>query len=167
MPTKDNRSWTHGARLKGLVFFLFLGSVYAADAVTNATSSTSVSTSISASTSISTPNLLSAVAQIVSNLPTLTLSSTSTCPSRTVNYITHTLPQQCLKANWTGVALHSLSDGDSRSGSVDLASRESATSGTSGDATTTSDPESEPSTTTQASTHPSAVVENPAGAASS
>ncbi|KAI9877604.1 MAG: hypothetical protein M1830_003312, partial [Pleopsidium flavum] len=28
--------------------------------------------------------------------------STATCPSRTINYITHTLPQQCLKTSWTG-----------------------------------------------------------------
>ncbi|KAF2457207.1 UNC-like C-terminal-domain-containing protein [Lineolata rhizophorae] len=36
-------------------------------------------------------------------LPPL-LYSTSTCPFRTVNYITHTLPQQCLRTSWTAPA---------------------------------------------------------------
>lgn len=28
----------------------------------------------------------------------------STCPSRTINYITHTLPQQCLRTDWTSAS---------------------------------------------------------------
>ncbi|KAK3045007.1 hypothetical protein LTS18_014799, partial [Coniosporium uncinatum] len=32
---------------------------------------------------------------------TLAASSTATCPSRTINYLTHTLPQQCLRNSWT------------------------------------------------------------------
>jgi hypothetical protein len=34
-------------------------------------------------------------------------SSASQCPSRTVNYITHTLPQQCLRTNWNDTRLTS------------------------------------------------------------
>lgn len=34
-------------------------------------------------------------------VPKSALISPSTCPSRTVNYLTHTLPQKCLKPNWT------------------------------------------------------------------
>jgi hypothetical protein len=33
--------------------------------------------------------------------PTTTLTSVDVCESRTINYITHTLPQQCLKTGWS------------------------------------------------------------------
>ncbi|KAI9784982.1 MAG: hypothetical protein M1839_001178 [Geoglossum umbratile] len=36
--------------------------------------------------------------------PSPSLTALPTCQSRTVNYIIHTLPQQCLKAGWVGVA---------------------------------------------------------------
>ena len=34
-------------------------------------------------------------------------TNASTCPSRTVNYITYTLPQQCLKSSWSSTAITS------------------------------------------------------------
>ncbi|KAF2142961.1 uncharacterized protein K452DRAFT_269574 [Aplosporella prunicola CBS 121167] len=44
-----------------------------------------------------------------------TVSSASTCRSRTINYITHRLPQQCLKTSWSASASATpLSDSDSR-----------------------------------------------------
>lgn len=52
-------------------------------------------------TPISTTSALtsSIVAAAVTSLP-----SVLTCRSKTINYITHTLPQQCLRANWTASA---------------------------------------------------------------
>ncbi|KAH0559730.1 hypothetical protein GP486_003754 [Trichoglossum hirsutum] len=51
---------------------------------------------------------------------TLPASSTTaavpTCQSRTVNYITHTLPQQCLKTGWAGASI--LEDGRISSGAA-------------------------------------------------
>jgi Sad1 / UNC-like C-terminal len=76
-----------------LWFLIILGTVTAStDGAENSTSSTpnsssSISTSVKPSSSSSTPSIVS--------------TSTSLCPSRTINYLTHTLPQQCLKTNWT------------------------------------------------------------------
>lgn len=40
---------------------------------------------------------------------------TSLCPFKTINYITHTLPQQCLRTNWVSPTLHSPSTRSSTS----------------------------------------------------
>ena len=41
-------------------------------------------------------------APTLSAAPSSSVSSISTCPSRTINYITETLPQQCLRTSWHG-----------------------------------------------------------------
>ena len=56
---------------------------------------------VSSSTAQTTP---STTVSLTARLPSTTVP---TCESRTVNYITHTLPQQCLKANWTRSSNHS------------------------------------------------------------
>jgi Sad1 / UNC-like C-terminal len=67
-----------------LLFFFFGRVLFAHD---DAVSNTPIPTAIT-----------SQPAPLVSIPPQTAIS---TCQSRTVNYITHTLPQQCLKANWT------------------------------------------------------------------
>jgi hypothetical protein len=65
-------------RYAALLLFLFAHlSAHAYDSITPAASNTS---------SASLPSAL----------------STSTCPARTINYITHSLPQQCLTTSWSG-----------------------------------------------------------------
>jgi len=49
------------------------------------------------------------------------LPSVTTCESRTVNYITHTLPQQCLRANWTRSINTTTTSGESPT-QIDLSS---------------------------------------------
>ena len=58
---------------------------------------------------------------VVSN-PLPSSSYIATCPSRTANYITHNLPQQCLKINWT----RSINGTTSAAGEFEEASTDSA-----------------------------------------
>ena len=53
-----------------------------------------------------------------------TLQVASTCPSRTINYITETLPQQCLRSSWTNnatprVDIQALSEGSATANRTD------------------------------------------------
>ena len=48
----------------------------------------------------SNPQIISSTTAAVTPTSSI-LPSVTTCESRTANYITHTLPQQCLRANWT------------------------------------------------------------------
>lgn len=76
-----------------LFFLIILGLVGAStDGIENSTASATASSS-----TISTP--VKSVS--FSNTPSIVSTSTSTCPSRTINYLTHTLPQKCLKSSWT------------------------------------------------------------------
>src|ERR1700710_1666876 len=80
--------------------------------------------------------------------------SPPSCPSRTVNYITHTLPQQCLRTDWAGNRTSLTSSQDSLTptaafvliGSVPTAQaadkNSSISTGTKSDATTSSVTES-------------------------
>ena len=61
--------------------------------------SSSISSASIASASISQSSSTTTAASV--KLPAVAYSSSSTCQSRTINYITHTLPQQCLKTSWS------------------------------------------------------------------
>ncbi|KAH8910151.1 hypothetical protein BR93DRAFT_925184 [Coniochaeta sp. PMI_546] len=64
----------------------------------------------------------------------LLISFTEVCESRTINYITHTLPQQCLRTSWTSTPATATTTGEGASATA------SAGSGTSGDDTNTIKP---------------------------
>src|SRR6202012_5689697 len=76
-----------------LFFLIILGPVGAStDGTENSTASATASSS-TISTAVKSVSF--------SNTPSIVSTSTSTCPSRTINYLTHTLPQKCLKSSWT------------------------------------------------------------------
>ncbi|KAJ4302981.1 hypothetical protein N0V90_001872 [Kalmusia sp. IMI 367209] len=54
------------------------------------------------STAISSSSTLARTSPTTSAPPKLSSAAESICPFRTINYITHTLPQQCLRTNWPG-----------------------------------------------------------------
>lgn len=96
-----------GASLRKWTLFLLLCSV-PTPAYTQPTNETAVAGShATASSSTATPQPSSAASSSTSNARTPT-DLRGTCPFRTINYITHTLPQQCAKTAWSapGEAAH-------------------------------------------------------------
>lgn len=72
--------------------------------------SLSISSASIASTSISQSSSTTTAASV--KLPAAAYFSSSTCQSRTINYITHTLPQQCLKTNWSASSRAAAADAE-------------------------------------------------------
>lgn len=90
-----------GAPLRKWTLFLLLCSIptYAQAQAANETATTDAGATASSSTTTHT-----SVAAASSPTPSLARRYTDTetvCPYRTINYITHTLPQQCAKATWS------------------------------------------------------------------
>lgn len=89
-----------GAPLRKWMLFLLLCS-RPTPAYTQVTNETATSdTRATASSSTTTQSTSSAASSSTSTARTYTDFET-TCPYRTINYITHTLPQQCAKATWS------------------------------------------------------------------
>jgi hypothetical protein len=88
-----------GASLRKWTLFLLLCSV-PAPAYSQPTNETVVAESHATASSSTTTPQSSSVATSSTNarIPT---DPKGTCPSRTINYITHTLPQQCAKTAWS------------------------------------------------------------------
>jgi hypothetical protein len=82
------------------LLLLILGSVYS-------TSAQNTRTNVKTSTSLPTGSQSSTLS---AQLAGRTASNNATCPSRTINYITHTLPQQCLRTDRASVTAANLSD---------------------------------------------------------
>ncbi|KAF1974500.1 hypothetical protein BU23DRAFT_461359 [Bimuria novae-zelandiae CBS 107.79] len=78
-----------------------------------APASTSSSSSSSTSTSTSTPTTTSSPSKQPSAVD-------STCPFRTINYITHTLPQQCLRTGWSAPTPSVVVDGSDEEAVTDI-----------------------------------------------
>ncbi|KAF2653738.1 hypothetical protein K491DRAFT_602281 [Lophiostoma macrostomum CBS 122681] len=90
---------TIGARLRKWTPFLLLCSW--TTTLAQPTNETAVVASTSSVSTASSNTSLSSPTSTSSPKPPAPSSTDSTCAFRTINYITHTLPQQCLKTGWT------------------------------------------------------------------
>ncbi|KAF2114978.1 UNC-like C-terminal-domain-containing protein [Lophiotrema nucula] len=109
---------TIGAQLRKWTTFLLLCSIPTLAHSTNETAPTESSTNVSSSAS-STPTKSASAPPSSASKPSSASYHESACPFRTINYITHTLPQQCLKTAWSAPSQEATAGAP---GSVDEAS---------------------------------------------
>ncbi|KAF2823911.1 hypothetical protein CC86DRAFT_372085 [Ophiobolus disseminans] len=99
-----------GATLREWTLFLLLCSI-STPAYTQTTNETAtVDSRATASSSTTTPHAPPTVSTSTPTTRTY-IDSETTCPYRTVNYITHTLPQQCAKSTWSAPGKAGTSNG--------------------------------------------------------